>query len=120
MAEGRQFFQAVSDKNMKVMNILLQKKPIPSDIFLYINNSQQNALMTAVQLSPEQDAVTFTAVVLSIKSPACPLDAVNKFGQTALMLVAKKGKLNCTTRTEIKIPKTPAYMNVVIINLPLY
>ena len=88
---GRQLFQAVSDKNMKVINIVLQQKPLSAELFQHVNNSQHNALMMAVQLSPEVDAATFTAVVLSVKSPAVPLDVVNKFGQTALMLAAKKG-----------------------------
>ena len=90
--QGRQLLQAVSDKNMKVINIILQQKPLSAEIFKHTNNSQHNALMMAVQLSPEQDAATFTAVVLSVKSPSCPLDALNKFGQSALMLAAKRGK----------------------------
>jgi ankyrin repeat protein len=88
---GRQMFQAISDKNMKVINIVLGNKPYPKEMWLHVNNSQQNSLMMAVQLAPEQDAATFTAVILSVQEPRTPLDAVNKFGQTALMMAAKKG-----------------------------
>lgn len=88
---GRQIFQAISDKNMKVINIVLGNKPLPNEMWLHVNNSQQNALMTAVQLVPEADALTFTAVILSVQEPKTPLDAVNKFSQTALMMCAKKG-----------------------------
>lgn len=84
-------FQAISDKNMRVINIILGDKPLPNEMWLHVNNSQQNALMMAVQLAPEADAATFTAVILSVQEPKVLLNEVNKFGQSAMMMAAKKG-----------------------------
>ena len=91
---GRQLFQAVSDKDIKVIDIVLRQQPLPPELFEHKNNSGHNSLMMAVQLVPEEDAVTFTAFILSVKEPTVPIDATNKFGQTALMLTAKRGKSN--------------------------
>ena len=88
---SRQLFQAVSDKNMKVIGIILATKPLPTDLFSYSNNSGMNTLMMAVQLVPEEDAHKFTALLLGLKESPVPIDVVNKVGQTALMIAAKKG-----------------------------
>ena len=88
---SRQLFQAVSDKNMKVISIILSTKPPPLDLFVHSNNSGMNTLMMAVQLIPEEDAHKFTMLLLALKDSPVPIDAVNKLGQTALMIAAKRG-----------------------------
>lgn len=84
----RKIHQAVSDKDMKVVKLLLEKAKNPSELLNYENKSGFTVLMMAVQLLPEDDAHLFTNYILERKP--LNIDKINKMGQTALMLCAKK------------------------------
>ena len=86
--KAKKVFQAVSDKSFKVASVIMNSHKNPPIIVNHQNNSGFSTLMQAAQLVPEEDAVKFITLLLGKKAK---INVQNKFGQTALMLAAKKG-----------------------------